>query len=1012
MKRRSTVNVEAAAPRAIFEAAAWATAFGLLLASCSGSSNDDGNVTVAGDVPIAYAKRSTAISINPTDGTPFAEGGDLMVRGKSSPSAPEANVTASITQGKGDVSDPEVSYDGKKIVFALRCPTDNTSTIDGAAACTGRWNIWEYDMSAGAGALNLSAGKLRRITSSTTDDDVDPVYLPGTRGFVFSSNRQAKSHLNQALGRSYYALDEYERERVLNLHTMDANGGNVQQISFNQSHDRNPVIRPNGDVMFARWEHVADKNRFAIFRAKPDGTDMFVLYGAQSPGNSFLHPRDMDPAGAYKGFVASSLMPLSRTQEGGALMFIDAANYSEHNTPANSSVPREGGQSQATQKMLGDGRGVSLYGRATAPYPLWDGTNRVLTAYRPCELTRAGNLVPCATLTAAELERLNDMDRDEAAVEADELQDNAPAAYSIYMVDTAKQTWLNVASPPPGFMYTDPVAIQPRAEPQASEPTNIDPVLAQQDLATIEVRSVYDTDGLNRMGEQMLVASDKAGCDQGIATKAPSEALDTRALVADLARMKNPADPAYHCAPARFVRAMRAVAPPSASMGVREAIGETDFEPQQILGYAPIEPDGSFKLQVPADIPLALQVVDAEGRGLQTHTNWIQVRPGERRTCDGCHSPRRGAALNSGAVADAMPAALKGSMTGARQGGETMASTRTRLDPSLLRLQPDMAFTDEWADTSKQGVTARASITLRYTGNTNPADDLGTTVPVNGVINYPEHIQPLWTRDRGNNTCINCHAGGGASRLDLRATMSGTGRLTSYEELMLGDPLLDANGQPVVRIEEGVPMVQRAAPLVETMSGAANGAGQARKSRLTEILFGQTLLAGDGARTAHPNPPGSAPDHATLLNKAEKRLVVEWMDLGGQYYNDLFANGSTVRSVTGLSSTAFAANVKPVLAATCMSGCHQPVGTNSNTSGSGAAFRENRFVLTGSDEGDYQATLAMVSDACNAAANALLKKPSTVPHPAGANGQTNAVLPVGSAGYMAIANWISSGCAR
>jgi hypothetical protein len=33
-----------------------------------------------------------------------------------------------------------------------------------------------------------------------------------------------------------------------------------------------------------------------------------VLYGAHSAGNSFLHPRDMDPAGAYKGQVVSSLM--------------------------------------------------------------------------------------------------------------------------------------------------------------------------------------------------------------------------------------------------------------------------------------------------------------------------------------------------------------------------------------------------------------------------------------------------------------------------------------------------------------------------------------------------------------------------------------------------------------------------------------------------------------------------------------------------------------------------------
>jgi hypothetical protein len=52
----------------------------------------------------------------------------------------------------------------------------------------------------------------------------------------------------------------------------------------------------------------------------------------------------------------------------------------------------------------------------------------------------------------------------------------------------------------------------------------------------------------------------------------------------------------------------------------------------------------------------------------------------------------------------------------------------------------------------------------------------------------------------------------------------------------------------------------------------------------------------------------------------------------------------------------------------------------------------------------------MISDTCNAAANYLLSRPSTVPHPAGAAGQSAAVLPVGSAGYTAIANWISSGC--
>jgi hypothetical protein len=134
---------------------------------------------------------------------------------------------------------------------------------------------------------------------------------------------------------------------------------------------------------------------------------------------------------------------------------------------------------------------------------------------------------------------------------------------------------------------------------------------------------------------------------------------------------------------------------------MRAAIGETDFEQNQILGYAPIEPDGSFKLEVPADVPLALSVIDADGRAIQTHTNWIQVRPGERRTCDGCHSPRRGAALNSGVTVNSMPAAIKTALSAQHLSGETLASLRTRLEPAALALGADPVYSDYWADTTR-----------------------------------------------------------------------------------------------------------------------------------------------------------------------------------------------------------------------------------------------------------------------------------------------------------------------
>jgi hypothetical protein len=52
----------------------------------------------------------------------------------------------------------------------------------------------------------------------------------------------------------------------------------------------------------------------------------------------------------------------------------------------------------------------------------------------------------------------------------------------------------------------------------------------------------------------------------------------------------------------------------------------------------------------------------------------------------------------------------------------------------------------------------------------------------------------------------------------------------------------------------------------------------------------------------------------------------------------------------------------------------------------------------------------MISDVCNGPSSALLRRPSTVPHPSGATGQTAAVLPAGGTKYNTIASWIASGC--
>jgi len=59
-----------------------------------------------------------------------------------------------------------------------------------------------------------------------------------------------------------------------------------------------------------------------------------------------------------------------------------------------------------------------------------------------------------------------------------------------------------------------------------------------------------------------------------------------------------------------------------------------------VLGEFPIESDGSFHLQVPAETPLRLEMLNASGNRLRTMSSWLWVMPGEARGCIGCHEDR------------------------------------------------------------------------------------------------------------------------------------------------------------------------------------------------------------------------------------------------------------------------------------------------------------------------------------------------------------------------------------
>ena len=72
------------------------------------------------------------------------------------------------------------------------------------------------------------------------------------------------------------------------------------------------------------------------------------------------------------------------------------------------------------------------------------------------------------------------------------------------------------------------------------------------------------------------------------------------------------------------------------------------------LGTVPLMPDGSFAVEVPADMAVAFQAVDAEGRSELNEMSWIYVRPNETRGCIGCHQPRQSAPRDTRTVIQAL----------------------------------------------------------------------------------------------------------------------------------------------------------------------------------------------------------------------------------------------------------------------------------------------------------------------------------------------------------------------
>jgi hypothetical protein len=452
------------------------------------------------DVAIAYVKRpvprnqaGNIVTSNAKELRTFNIGADLYVRDRAAPSAAERNVTGAMTKGQYDVRDLEVSWDGTRVIFAMRGPIKPGAQEKDQP----KWAVWEY---------TVAGDSLRRVISSDVvayaGHDVAPHYLPDGR-IVFSSTRQRQSGavLIDEGKPQFPAQDEDRNEPAFVLHVMDADGGNIHQVSFNQSHDQSPGVLATGEVVFTRWDHAGGVDSMALYSMNPDGTNLQLLYGRHSHATGtnnavvqFLQPRPMPD-----GTVLALLRPFQTDSYGGLPVVIDTSRYVENVQPLIPNVGVLNGPAQAAAvsgDIHTDGT-PSPGGHYSAAWPLDDGTGRILASWSPCRLLENQAIVPCTS------QRLASPTAQEAA-----------PLYGLWILDRGAGTQLPVLQPQENFMYTDVVVIQPRTLPPAildQDATGaLNPNLVAEGAGILKIRSVYDVDGVDTTTPNIATVADPA----------------------------------------------------------------------------------------------------------------------------------------------------------------------------------------------------------------------------------------------------------------------------------------------------------------------------------------------------------------------------------------------------------------------------------------------------------------------------------------------------------------------
>ncbi|MCY2996192.1 MAG: hypothetical protein NTY19_51335 [Planctomycetota bacterium] len=199
-----------------------------------------------------------------------------------------AKETTLIHDEDGVFRDPDVSYDGRRILFAWK-----------KSARGDDYHLYEMD---------FETRKVRQLTFGQGVADYEGVYLPDGN-IMFSSTR------------CFQNVDCWHVS-VSSMYVMDKNGKYMRRIGFDQVNTNFPQVHPgNGLVTYTRWEY-NDRGQIypqPLFQMYPNGAHQTEYYGNNSYfPTSILHARGIPGTGKVLAILSGH-----HTQQRGKLAIID-----------------------------------------------------------------------------------------------------------------------------------------------------------------------------------------------------------------------------------------------------------------------------------------------------------------------------------------------------------------------------------------------------------------------------------------------------------------------------------------------------------------------------------------------------------------------------------------------------------------------------------------------------------------------------------------------------------------